>query len=91
MSPAFKLQPARNPIATLQKVSASEAAPALVPAYKFSSSSGENPPKELPSAFAKFVAVMTPLTQASPATLSLELGLVVSLQQQILRKQMVVL
>ena len=77
LSPAFNSQAAALPIAILKQVSESDAAPALVPAYKFSCESAENPPSELPSALAKFDAVMTPLTHASPATLNLELGFVV--------------
>ena len=39
-SPDLFAAPALYPIATLKQVSASEAAPALVPAYKFSCASG---------------------------------------------------
>ena len=42
-SPSFNVCPALYPIATLKQVSASEAAPASVPAYMFSCASGPNP------------------------------------------------
>ena len=43
LPPAQLVWPALYPIATLKQVSASESVPALVPAYKFSCESGENP------------------------------------------------
>ena len=41
-SPSFRLQPDLQPIAILRNVSASEAAPASVPAYKFCCASASN-------------------------------------------------
>ena len=49
-SPASNLQPAHSPMAMLQRVSESEQAPALVPAYKFPCESGENPAPPPPAA-----------------------------------------
>ena len=77
-APLVTFIPAHSPKNVLkQPLLPSKSSPAQVPASKFLSASGVNPPKELPSALAKFVAVITPLTQASPATLNLELGFVV--------------
>ena len=58
-----------KPIPILKVVSESDAAPALLPAYKLFCASGSNPPIELPAILAKFVAVTTPTTFNPPAVI----------------------
>ena len=60
LSPAQLVWPALYPIATLKQVSASDAAPALVPAYKLYCESATHPSVEPPPVATVITALLAP-------------------------------